>query len=95
MKNTQLSFHLWKQYYANVYNLPLEVVESNTYQDWLNGNIKTDLDALLDWRLRLKQLKQRPLYRHDKAKLNIEIQAVDAILSLLYSREQPTDNQLT
>lgn len=86
MKTNYLTKDVWLKYYANVYNLPLEIVKSNTFQDWLEGKIKTDVDSLLDWRLRLTQLSYNPLYKEDIEKLNNEIKAVDTILCRLYCK---------
>lgn len=79
-----LDYFMWKSLYDKVYNISKEVYNTNTFKDFIEGTIKTDMDALLDWRLRLTQLVYNPIYREDIENLNNEIKAVDAILRLLF-----------
>jgi hypothetical protein len=92
MKTRHLDYTIWVQFYTNVHNIAPEIFRSNTYQDWLNGTIKTDVDSLLDWRLRLKELTLDRLYKNDVELLNYEITAVDTILTHLYSDKKLQTN---
>jgi len=93
MKTRHLDYTIWVQFYTNVHKIASSIFRSNTYQDWLNGNIKTDIDSLLDWRIRLKELMHDSLYKNDIELLNYEITAVDTILTQLYSDQKPQTNE--
>ena len=60
----------------------LEFINTSTYKEYVRNKFNPDnLDSLLDWRFKLKELKDKSTDQFDISNYDKEIKAVDFILS--------------